>query len=178
MTSRVVDLGREDELVTWHEWLHRCEKVMREALTEEQRATMMFRVTLVDGRSFRVAHSLTHMSRGKCEIGPNRWIDAEEKNGAPKPGQPKGGAKSTPKMTGPRGEPICDVITGYMFIGVGEDAMPTTLAVPPAEIASVECVYVKPETESEPFGFARAMMQDGERAVMEEVEEERLATGD
>lgn len=152
MNTRVVDLGREDELVTWHEWMHRCETVMQGAVTDEQRPNLAFRVTLMDGRAFAVAHSMTHVARGKCELAPNRWIDTD---GDGKPDQ---------------SEAICDVITGYMFIGVGEDSHPTTLSIPPTEIASVECVYVAPEEESEPFGFARALKQK-DRPTMGEVEE-------
>lgn len=154
MTSRVVDLGREDELVTWHEWMRRCEAVMRDAVAEEQRDHLVFRVTLVDGRAFAVAHSMTHVARGKCELVPNRWADPEA-------------AKDSKILDV---EVICDVITGYIFVGVGEDNLPTTLGVAPSEILSVECVYVEPEEEPEPFGFARALKQEG-RPVIEEVEE-------
>lgn len=158
MTSRVVDLGREDELVTWHEWMQRCDAVMRGALTEEQRESVVFRVTLVDGRALAVAHSLTHVAKGKCEIVPNRWVDMELKDSADAKGAVVGG------------DAICDVITGYMFVGVGEDNLPTTIAVTPTEIETVECVYVAPEEEPEPFGFARALMKKGQPTMGEVVE--------
>lgn len=127
--KRAVDLHREEELVTWNEWFARSMDVMRRAVPESHHNRLAFRVTLVDGRPFAVKQVLAHVARGRCTIGPSRWNETEA---------------------------ICDVITGYVFLGAGEDELPAAMCVSPATIASVECVLF-PEEEDEtprtPFGF-------------------------
>jgi len=146
---RTVDLGREEELVTWQEWFNRSARLMGQLVDGAQREHLIFRVTLHDGRAFAVRQALTHVARGRCLMDPSRW-----------------------KRTGNgSGDVACDVITGYMLVGTGADERPTVVSVPPAEIASVECVLVEPKEEPEPFGFARSVdMKD--RPALEEVEEE------
>jgi hypothetical protein len=152
-TSRIVDLGREDELVTWQEWLGRAMSTMQESVEENQRDRLVFRVTLRDGRAFVAKHVLTHISRGMCSIVPDRWVEDE-------------------KATHVNGSPVCEVITGYMFLGTGDDALPTALCVPPVEIASVECVLPTVLDEPEPFGFAAAaQMRVRDKPSLEQVEE-------
>lgn len=134
ISHRTVDLGREEEFVTWQEWCGRTMSHMRESVPAELHERLAFRVTLSDTRSFAVRQVLTHVVKGRCSLKASRWSDAEA---------------------------ICDVITGYMFMGVGDDELMTTVAVPPDEIASVECVLVGglPDEEEAgaqsetPFGF-------------------------
>ena len=114
----------------------------------------VFRVTLTDGRPFAVTAVHTHMNRGRCFVGKDRWGEQDK---------------------------VCDVITGYTMIGAGPDNRPTALTVPPSAIASVECVLVpqsgqgralhQPKSdEDEAFGFARfAQMRD--RPEVQEVED-------
>lgn len=131
VTHRTVDLGREEEFVTWQEWCARTMTHMRQVVPAEHHARLTFRITLVDGREFGARQVLTHVVRGLCSLEESRWSEAEA---------------------------VCDVITGYLFIGVGADGLLSTLAVPPAAIHSVETVMI-PEFESEsqdmptPFGF-------------------------
>lgn len=128
--KRAVDLGREEQLVTWDEWFARSMSIMKQAVPEPDHARLAYRVTLEDTRSFGVKQVVTHVARGKCTIGPSRWNEREA---------------------------VCDVITGYLLLGAStDDDLPAALCVPPAEIASVECVLM-PAGESEdqqtPFGF-------------------------
>lgn len=156
--SRTVDLGREEELVTWQEWLGRAMSTMREAVEEPDHDKLVFRITLHDGRAFAARHVLTHVSRGMCSIVPDRWVEDED-------------------ATHVKGHPVCEVITGYMFLGSGEDELPTALCVPPTEIASVECVLPQTVDEPEPFGFAAARLRLDPKSSMEEVDEpSRLGT--
>ncbi len=169
---RHVDLGREDELVTWAEWFQRSADTLESFLasaiaqakdagadTSEQLddhgrpfpdAARVFRVSLKDGRTFAVSAVQTHTSRGRCFPGDNdRWAQDSE------------GSK-----------PTCDVITGYTLVGAGPDGRPTALSVPPEHITSVEAVLVPrnaqnqalnapSKDETEAFGFARfAQMRD------------------
>jgi hypothetical protein len=134
ISHRTVDLGREEEFVTWQEWCARTMTHMREVVPAELHERLAFRVTLADGRSFAVRQVLTHVVKGRCSLQASRWSDAEA---------------------------ICDVVTGYMFMGVGDDELMTTVAVPPVDIASVECVLVgvladedDPSSDTvTPFGF-------------------------
>jgi hypothetical protein len=123
---------------------------MRQAVGDQTDGQLAFRVTLIDGRVFAVARMMTHVAKGRCEMVPNRWATVEGEL--------------------PESEPVCSVITGYMLVGAGQDKLPTTLAVPPTSIESVECVLVGPMEEPEPFGFARALQREG-RPALEEVEE-------
>ncbi len=125
IVHRIVEVGREEELVTWNEWFARTQHAMKEILPAEKHERLQFRVTLVDGRQFLVRQLMTHMSRGLCTIGPSRWNEREA---------------------------VCDVITGYLMVGVGEDEELSAISVPPTEILTVECVLV-PEEEKAPFGF-------------------------
>lgn len=146
-----VDLGREDELVPWAEWFGRTAHVMEHVLDPENKGKRVFRVTLRDGRAFAVFTVQTHISRGKCSIRENRWGEKDA---------------------------ICDVITGYTLVGTSSDGRPVVLAVPPTEIASVECVIIgtqetgqeTQEEEKEPFGFARWVSQR-EEPTLEELED-------
>lgn len=127
--KRAVDLGREEELVTWDEWFGRSMQVMKRAVPKGRHDRLAFRVALLDGRAFAVKQVITHVARGACTIGPSRWNEREA---------------------------ICDVITGYMFLGADESEMPSTLCVSPASITSVECVLTgeeEDETSHTPFGF-------------------------
>ncbi len=151
-TSRTVDLGREDELVTWQEWLGRAMSTMREAVQEADQDKLVFRITLRDGRAFAAKHVLTHISRGMCTLVPDRWVEDDS-------------------ATHVQGQPVCEVITGYMFLGSGEDELPTALCVPPLEITSVECVLPQTVDEPEPFGFAAARLRLDNKTSMEEVDE-------
>jgi hypothetical protein len=152
---RTVDLGREDELVTWQEWFNRSARLMGQLVDDAQRGHLVFRVTLADGRAFAVRQALTHVARGRCQVDLSRW--ARTSDDGSKEGAGMGAA--------------CDVITGYMLVGTGSDERPTVVSVPPTEIASVECVLVEPKEEPQPFGFARYVdMKD--RPALEEVEEE------
>ena len=156
--TRVVDLGREDELVTWQEWLGRAMAAMREAVEEPMRDTLLFRITLRDGRAFAARHVLTHVSRGMCSIVPDRWVEDDN-------------------ATHVNGTPVCEVITGYIFLGSGEDELPTALCVPPTEITSVECVLPRIENEPEPFGFAAARLRLApDKPALEEVDEPTRGT--
>lgn len=125
IVHRIVEVGREEELVTWNEWFARTQHAMKEILPAEKHERLQFRVTLVDGRQFLVRQLMTHLSRGLCTIGPSRWNEREA---------------------------VCDVITGYLMVGVGEDAELSAISVPPTEILTVECVLV-PDEERAPFGF-------------------------
>lgn len=126
---RNVDLGREEEFVTWNEWFARAMAGMVEVLPKADHARLQFRVTLVDGRQLIVRQVLSHVVRGRCTLQESRWSEAEA---------------------------ICDVITGYLLLGVGEDDNFAAVALPPREIMSVECVLA-PQDENEaaptPFGF-------------------------
>ncbi len=160
--SRTVDLGREDEYVSWAEWFNRSAALLDHMVKAGQAPAgpRVFRVTLQDGRPFAVMNVQKHIARGKCELVPNRWSE-------------------TPGGT----EAICDVITGYTFVGTGSDGRPTVLSVPPIEIASVECVVMvdlagAPGEDGEegaevPFGFA-AFKKRLETPEVEEVEERTL----
>lgn len=129
LIKRTVDLGREDELVTWNEWMERAMQVMQQAVPAEKHDRLTFRLTLADRRQFNVRQVLAHVARGSCTIGPSRWNEREA---------------------------ICDIITGYMFVGAGDDEQPSALCVPPSFIRAIECVLFEAE-ESEktntPFGF-------------------------
>jgi len=129
--KRTVDLGREEELVTWDEWFSRSMEVMRQAVPDALHERLAFRVSLADGRVFSVRQVVTHVARGKCTIGPSRWNDEEA---------------------------ICDVITGYALLGAGEDSLPAALCVPATMITSIECMLVPSEEDESsenpaPFGF-------------------------
>lgn len=187
---RRVDLGREDELVTWAEWFQRSAQALDNFLAAQfgnqaqpsgdtgggaagvpagapsgaPALAKVFRVTLTDGRPFAVTAVQTHINRGLCFPGnTDRWTDDDR--------------------------PTCDVITGYTMIGSGPDGRPTALSVPPNQIASVECVLVpqamharalekhKDEQEEQAFGFARfAQMRD--RPELEEVEDQTNPAAD
>jgi hypothetical protein len=123
--SRAVDLGREEELVTWSEWLGRSMSHMAEVVPEEQRDRLQFMVTLHEGRSFLVRQVLTHVVRGRCSLERTRWDD----QGA-----------------------ICDIITGYLLIGENDEGDFTAVSVPPTAISSIECILKKCDERS-PFGF-------------------------
>lgn len=127
--KRTVDLGREEELVTWDGWFARSMEVMREAVPKLHHDRLAFRVALVDGRIFGVRQVMVHVARGSCSIGPSRWNEREA---------------------------ICDVITGYVLLGAAEDGAPSTLCVSPASISSVECILIpeiEDDTAATPFGF-------------------------
>lgn len=133
LIKRTVDLGREEELVTWDEWFKRAMEIMSQAIPKEHPQLLerlAFRVSLADGRVFAVRQVLAHVARGKCTIGPSRWNEREA---------------------------ICDVITGYVLVGAGEDEFPSAMCVPPTMIASVECVLVPSDADEAakptPFGF-------------------------
>ncbi|GEM_PF-1860924 len=214
VVTRRVDLGREDQLVTWAEWFQRSAAAL-DAFIELQHqqhqrllaqhagsssdqfdganddhdhdstntnsntntddpqpndpqtadpprgpsggGAKVFRVTLTDGRPFAVTAVHTHMNRGRCFVGKDRWGEENK---------------------------VCDVITGYTMIGAGPDNRPTALSVPPTQIASVECVLIPPrqhanalekpkenDTQAEAFGFARfAQMRD--RPQLQEVDDD------
>lgn len=127
--KRTVDLGREEELVTWDEWMARSNLAMRHAVPEAMHDRLVFRVTLGDRRRFLVRQVFTHVARGFCTIGPSRWNEREA---------------------------ICDVITGYMLIGMAADGEPSALCVPPTFIRGLECVLMPTDEEQgsrAPFGF-------------------------
>jgi hypothetical protein len=185
--ARSIDLGREDELVPWSEWFRRAaasmEQLLGAAESEGQNngPRWVFRVTLVDGRTFAVHTVSTHLSRGRCFLGDNRWDMGPTKREL---------AESAGKVASVMlaGSPICDVITGYTLMGNGEDGLPTVLNIPPHMIASVEGVvlpqFTDPdsaepgEARSEPFGFARwAAMQAESDPELNEVEDLGLAEG-
>ena len=153
--SRQVDLGREDFLVPWAQWFQRASAALHQFFPLGEGQKPVFRVTLVDGRMFAITHVQTHVSRGKCFVGTNRWGEKDA---------------------------VCDVITGYTLAGTGPDRRPMALVLPPDMIASVECVAVS-EAEAkknddegkggdgkEPFGFAAWQTWDG-TLQLEEVEE-------
>lgn len=151
--SRIVDLGREDELVTWQEWLGRSMEAMREAIPKQDHDRLVFRITLHDGRAFAASNVLTHVSRGMCTIMPDRWVENE-------------------KVKTIRGLPVCEVITGYMFIGSGDDELASALCVPPTEISSVECVLTEAHAGPESFGFAAARLNAmSDKPAMQEIED-------
>ena len=159
VVPRSVDLGREDHLVTWGEWFGRSHAAMASVLPEEFRDSLLYRATLVDGRQFLVREVRSHVSRGTCTIEKTRWHERDA---------------------------ICDVITGYLFIGHDGTGLPTTVSVLPTDIATVECVLAaipKPAgAESEPgddpdetmpFGFAAFEKRMRELPTrVEEVEED------
>ncbi len=130
LVKRTVDLGREEELVTWNEWFARSMAAMKHAVPKEHHERLSFRVALADGRVYSVRQVLAHVARGKCTIQPSRWNEREA---------------------------ICDIITGYLFLGVGDDEVPTALCVSPLMITSVECALVSEDDASPehrtPFGF-------------------------
>ncbi|MGP1347926.1 MAG: hypothetical protein ACTS3F_14815 [Phycisphaerales bacterium] len=158
VVPRAVDLGREDHLVTWGEWFGRSQAAMSSVLPEEFRDKLLFRATLVDGRQFLVREVRSHVSRGRCTIEKTRWHDRDA---------------------------ICDVITGYLFIGHDGMGLPTTVSVLPTDIATVECVLAavprpagpnaEPANdldETMPFGFAAFEQRLRELPTrVEEVEE-------
>lgn len=157
ISHRTVDLGREEEFVTWQEWFARTMAHMQGAVPAELHERIAFRVSLADGRMFAVRQVMTHVVKGRCSLQASRWSDAEA---------------------------ICDVITGYMFMGVGEDQHMTTLAVPPTEIASVEAVLVgvtagdgeDSDENSSPFGFHKREGLDvptEQREIEEKVKSEQ-----
>jgi len=148
----VVDLGREDELVTWQEWLSRSMAAMREAIPQSDHERLIFRITLHDGRAFAASNVLTHVSRGMCTLVPNRWVEDEHAAAA-------------------QGSAICEVITGYIFLGSGDDELASALCVPPTEIASVECVLTKADPEPESFGFSAAKLRADHTPALQEVDE-------
>lgn len=155
LIARTVDLGREDELVTWQEWFKRTMDQMRERVDKECCDRLAHRVTLADGRQFAVRQITTHVVKGRCSLEETRWSELSA---------------------------VCNVITGYMLYGVDDDSLMTTLAVPPAEIVSVECVLVPTEEEEEenekrsmaPFGFhsRKALQVPAEQREVEEKIEE------
>lgn len=168
--ARSIDLGREDELVPWSEWFRRAATSMEQVLQAlpapepkpERPSTprWVFRVTLIDGREFAITQVSTHISRGRCFLGENRWDVGPTKREV---------TESAGKVASVinAGSPICDVITGYTMMGNGNDGLPTVLNVPPHMIASVEGVLLprRPSTdkkEDEPFGFARWAAQQNE----------------
>lgn len=132
IAKRTVDLGREEELVTWDEWFARAMDVMQHAVPTANHDRLAFRVGLADGRVFAVKQVLAHVARGACTIGASRWHEREA---------------------------ICDVITGYMLLGAGEDELPSTLCISPSMITSVECLLAPRDENGEsdgppaPFGF-------------------------
>ena len=151
--TRIVDLGREDELVTWQEWLGRSMEAMREAVPKKDHERLVFRITLHDGRAFAASNVLTHVSRGMCSIVPNRWVEDE-------------------KATHIKGMPVCEVITGYIFMGSGEDELAAALCVPPKQISTVECVLTESQPGPESFGFAAARMSAmSDKPAMQEVDD-------
>lgn len=150
--TRQIDLGREDSLVPWSAWFHRSSKALHQfhGVSEGQKA--VFRVTLIDARVFAVTHVQTHVSRGRCFVGENRFGEKDA---------------------------VCDVITGYTLVGSAADGRPTALVVPPEMLASVECVAVSQpdaqddskEDQTRPFGFAAYQAWDG-TLKLEEIEEQ------
>ncbi|MDX2115947.1 MAG: hypothetical protein SFZ24_10080 [Planctomycetota bacterium] len=128
--KRTVDLGRDEELVTWDEWFNRSMAIMRQAVPEKHHDRLAFRISLGDGRTFNVKQVVTHVSRGRCTITSSRWNEREA---------------------------ICDVITGYMLLGADEEGIPAALCVSPSTITSVECLLVPPDDDDPsthtPFGF-------------------------
>jgi hypothetical protein len=179
--TRSIDLGREDELVPWSEWFKRTAATVQQMLegapSQEEPGVgprWVFRVTLIDGRTFAVHSVSTHLSRGRCFLGDNRWDIGPTKRDV---------TESAGKVASVinAGSPICDVITGYTLVGNGEDGLPMVLNIPPSMIASVEGVMLphvpKPdagasENNREPFGFARwAAMQAENDPQLKEVEE-------
>lgn len=150
--QRLLDLGREAELITWNEWFARTASVMTQAAQQSPAidGIPVFRITLADRRQYLVTYVFTQVARGRCEIGPSRWA------------APEGGA--------PAPAPVCDVITGYILVGRDGNNRPVTVGIPPAMIASVECVLAP--AEKEPFGFARMMESDpGSGPVVREIED-------
>ena len=186
--SRSIDLGREDELVPWSEWFRRAANSMEQILAglpapeqvaDQPRAPRwVFRVTLVDGREFAITQVSTHISRGRCFLGENRW------NVGPTKQEVTESAGTVASVVN-AGSPICDVITGYTMMGNGKDGLPTVLNVPPHMIASVEGVLLprrpapsQKQDGAEPFGFARwASQQNQNDPELTEVEETGLAEG-
>lgn len=122
--------------MTWDEWFARSMEVMKQVIPAGQHDRLAYRVTLLDGRTFGVKQAMAHVARGTCTIGPSRWNESEA---------------------------ICDVITGYMFLGAGDDELPGALCVEPTSIVSVECLLI-PEQESggpsTPFGFHKREVLD------------------
>lgn len=135
---RTVDLGREEEFVPWRDWFGRTMGEMQQVVPASEHRRLQFRVTLDDGRQFLIRQVLTHVVKGRCSLEKSRWNEAEA---------------------------VCDVITGYLFMGLDGDGIFSAISVPPRAVASVECVLAPPESEddgeegkggsvsSEPFGF-------------------------
>lgn len=155
VVPRSVDLGREDHLVTWGEWFERSHAAMASVVPEELRDNLLFRATLVDGRQFLVREIRQHVSHGACTIEKTRWHERDA---------------------------ICNVITGYLLVGNDQHGVPSTVAVMPDEILTVECVLAmigppdgeakQEEEEKKLFGFAQfAQALKKRRAGVEEVEE-------
>ena len=190
--TRSIDLGREDQLVPWSEWFKRAAESMEQVLANLPGATpsaedapkmprWVFRVTLIDGRTYAVHTVSTHLSRGRCFLGDNRWDIGPTKHDV---------TESAGKVASVinAGSPICDVITGYTLMGNGEDGLPMVLNIPPQMIASVEGVVLprlslkpgadKKDDDREPFGFARwaAKQAEGD-PELDEVEEPELSEG-
>lgn len=190
-----IDLGREDELVPWSEWFRRAATTMEEMLGQTSDSEgdkplpdaprWVFRVTLVDGRSFAITSVSTHISRGRCFLGENRWEVGPNKHEL---------TESAGKVASVinAGRPICDVITGYTLLGSGEDGFPTVLNCPPSMISSVEAVMLPRRAlngengangesgadKREPFGFARwAAQQDKNRPDLYEIEDSDFLEG-
>lgn len=160
--QRQVDLGREDELVPWSAWFQRASAALAQFHPLGETQKPIFRVTLIDGRVFAITHVQTHVSRGKCFVGTNRWGEQDA---------------------------VCDVITGYTLAGRAGDGRPTALVIPPAMIASVECVAIdampdpaavangkKDDGSDQPFGFAAYREWDGDLTV-HEVDETEAKNG-
>jgi len=189
--TRSIDLGREDELVPWSEWFKRTSASMEQLLSTMPDAEELpegapkmprwvFRVTLIDGRTFAIHTVSTHLSRGRCFLGDNRWDIGPTRHDVT---QAAGKVASVINA----GSPICDVITGYSLMGNGEDGLPMVLNIPPHMIASVEGVVLpripnpagaKKDDDREPFGFARwAAMQAENDPELNEVEETELSEG-
>ncbi len=153
--SRTVDLNREDELITWQEWMARSMNQMKQLVPAEHHEKLAFRVTLIDGRTFAIRRFTTYVVKGRCSLEETRWSDQFK---------------------------TCNVITGYMFYGVGEDMLLSSLCVPPDMIASIECLLVpvidpdaqgdeQPAVKKIPFGFYPRETLDSP-LEQQEVEEE------
>jgi hypothetical protein len=189
--SRSIDLGREDELVPWSEWFKRTSASMNQLLSTVPDAAAqpegapkmprwVFRVTLIDGRTFAIHTVSTHLSRGRCFLGDNRWDIGPTRHEVTE----SAGKVATVMLAG---SPICDVVTGYTLMGNGEDGLPMVLNIPPSMIASVEGVVLpriappdasKNDDDREPFGFARwAAMQAENDPKLNEVEETEHSEG-
>jgi hypothetical protein len=174
--ARLVDLGREEERVPWSEWFVRSAQAMEQVVQAGSLPDLprVFRVTLRDGRPFAVLSVKTHIARGKCQDMLRGWCELPK----PAAGDGGGGANSE----------LCDVITGYTLVGTDHNGRPVVLAVPPTEIASVECLLVPQaqlqqkagqrsadDPDDEPFGFAAFQHRKEQQSPeVEEVDEPTL----